>query len=76
MTRGDSLEGWEVNIRINSAQGGDSTPAYPGCVCSNWREMGPFWAWREGNGVPLYGFVLEGLHLYGCVFREFTTIWV
>ena len=35
--------------------GGDSSPAYSGCVGSNWREMGHFWAWRKGNGVPLGG---------------------
>ena len=28
--------------------------------------MGPFWAWREGNGVPLYGYI----------FRGFTPVWV
>ena len=44
--------------------------SYPGCVGSNWREMGPFWTWRDGNSVLLYGCILEGLHLYGCVYRE------
>ena len=57
-------------------EGGYSTPSYPGCVGSNWREMGPFWTWREGNGVLLYGCILEGSHLYGCVYRELTPIWV
>ena len=38
--------------------------------------MGPFLAQREVNGVPFIGIFLEGLHLYGFVFREFTTIWV
>ena len=56
------------------AQGGDSTASYPGCVGSNWREIGPFWTWREG--VLLYWCILEGLHLYGCVYRELTPIWV
>ena len=32
--------------------------------------------WREGNSVLLYGCILEGLHLYGCVYRELTPIWV
>ena len=45
-------------------QGGNSTPSYPGCVCSNWREMGPFWTWREGNGVLLYGYISR---VYTCM---------
>ena len=37
-----------------------SIPVYPGCLGSNWREMGPFWAWREVNRVPLYGQIFRG----------------
>ena len=44
-------------------------------VCSN-TDIPDVRTWREGNGVLLYGYVLEGLHLYGCVIRECTTIWV
>ena len=65
-----------IHILSAHPQGGDSTASYPGCVGSNWREMGPFWTWREGNGVLLYWCISEGLHLYGCVYREFTPIWV
>ena len=56
---------------------GDSIPAYPECVGSHiGGKLFFLGVWREENGVPLYRYVLEDLHLVGCVFREFTTIWV
>ena len=55
-------------------QGGDSSPADPGCVGSNWREMELLGHGGRETVSPFMG--LEGLHLYGCVSREFTTIWV
>ena len=49
------------------AQGGDSTPYYPRCVGSNWREMGPFWTYGDGNGVSQRGCFLRGLtHVWVC----------
>ena len=51
--------------------GNDYTPAYPGLKLEG---NGSFFAWREGNCVALYVFFVEGLHLYGCGSREFTTI--
>ena len=59
-----------------SPQGSDSTASYPGCVGSNLRETVPFWTWRDGNRVLLYGCILEGLHLYGCIFRGFSSVQV
>ena len=52
-----------------SPQGGGATPPYPtpGCVGLNWREMGPFLAWREVNGVFMYGCDFRGLPPYGCI---------
>ena len=35
--------------------------------------MGSFGVWREGNRVPLYGYIFEGITSV-CVFREFTII--
>ena len=66
--------------RLGSTDGGGGgtaqeegvTPHNPQCVGSNWREMGSFWAWKDVNGVPLYGYILGVLHLYEGVFRKFT----
>ena len=41
-------------------QGGDLPPSLPGCVVAKWRDMGPFWASMEWDGVHLYGYVFKG----------------
>ena len=61
--------GFPMDVPILWASGISVGPVSRSC----WREMGSFWAWREVNNVLLYGYILEGLPRYGCVFREFTT---
>ena len=44
-----------------------------------WAQIGGKWVLLGHGGRETVssnmGIFLEGLHLYGCVFREFTTIW-
>ena len=35
--------------------GGDLAPSLPVCMVTKWRDMGSFWASREGDGVHIYG---------------------
>ena len=45
-----------------------------------WAQIGGKWVLFGHGGretvSPYMGIFLEGLHLYGCVFREFTAIWM
>ena len=42
-------ERYSPGVHTGFPQGGDSTLSYPGCVGSNWREMGPFWTGPGGR---------------------------
>ena len=53
-----------------------TSPLTPDVWAKNWREMGPFWTYREGNGVPLYGCIFRGFTYVGVFLEEFTPICV
>ena len=58
--------------------GGDLAPILPGCVVTKWRDMGPFWASREWEGVHLYGYAFTGIstsmgRIFGFVPLSFLT---
>ena len=44
-------------LTIAIPRGVHSTPTLPGCVVTKRRDMGPFWASREWDGVHQYGYV-------------------